>query len=251
MNSERETRLQIAITTIRRRWGADALRQAEDDIQPTTIAALPTGFPELDVALGIGGVPRGRITEVVGIPTSGMTTLALTLAARAQAEGATTVLVDTNWALDPDYAVRCGLNLNRLLLVRPRSGDVALEMVHDLVAGQGAELVVVGAPIAWPTDPAEMPKLELSLRRINRVLLRSNGVLVILTPLLLDSGTSGISSHHAAVRLLVERTGWLHEQDDIRGYPVRIMVLKNRFAPAGRTVTIEITFDDIVRGDGA
>ena len=135
MTPDKKPPLQSTLEAIRRRWGPDAVRQASAQ-RAAEPACLPTGFAALDRALALGGIPRGRITELVGAPTSGMTTLALTLIARAQQQGSQPVFIDLDHALDPAYAARCGVEVGPLLLARPRT--LAERARHRLRPGRRA-----------------------------------------------------------------------------------------------------------------
>src|SRR6185295_65360 len=131
------------IATVQRRWGTRALRLLRDTVEAP--AVLSTGFAELDGVLGIGGVPRRRITEVLGTPTSGMTTIALTLIAQAQAQGDLAGYIDLSKTFDAEYAALVGVDLAALLLVRPTSAADALEIMQALIGSGGVGVLIVDA----------------------------------------------------------------------------------------------------------
>jgi recombination protein RecA len=253
----RERRLATVVVNLQQRYGASAIQKASEMARAKPVFALSTSFPDLDAALGIGGLPRGRLTEFLGTPTSGIATLALKVTATAQAEGDTAAYIDLGYTFDPDYAARCGVNPARLLLVRPQSGSEALEIVYSLVAGGGVGVLVfdsVSHLLAESSSPQAMAAL---LPRLASALAGSACALVFLTPLYfgeatsLDNYPSGFAlPHYAAVRLLVEKEEWIRKRRDIRGYQARVTVLKNKLAAAGRSVTIAITFDGVVLGNG-
>src|SRR5512136_2494209 len=142
MGARKRKLLDMTVAAIQQRWGPQALRRWGQAPTRVEIPHVPTGFLALDNALGIGGVPRSRITEFLGVPTSGMATLALKVVARAQAMGDMTAYLDLGYTFDPDYAARCEVNLKHLLLVRPHTGDEALEILHSLVAGRGIGILI-------------------------------------------------------------------------------------------------------------
>jgi recombination protein RecA len=253
----RDRRLAMVVAAIQQRHGASALEKASEAARARPVSALATGFPDLDAALGIGGVPRGRLTEILGIPTSGMVTLALKIVASAQADGDTAAYIDLGYTFDPDYAARCGINPARLLLVRPHTGQEALEITHQLIASGGIGALVfdsVSQLLAESADPQAMPAV---LPRLSGALNGSPCAAIFLTPLYFGDAMSahnypsGFSlPNYAAVRLLIEKEQWIWKRRDIGGYQARVSVLKNKLAAAGRQVTISITFNGVVYGNG-
>jgi len=132
----------MTVQAIQKRWGPKAIHKLEAPAAKMEIPHIPTGFPALDQALGIGGIPRGRITEMLGAPTSGTTTRALELMAKAQEDKDSAAYLDLSYTFDPDYAVRCAVSLERLLLIRPHSGREALEITASPIAGRGIGVLV-------------------------------------------------------------------------------------------------------------
>src|SRR5215212_6279171 len=163
VNEDRTATLQQIITTIQRRWGVRALRRLSQLIDET-IAVIPTGFADLDRVLGIGGLPRGRITEFLGTPTSGMSTIVLTLLARAQARGDLAVYMDLSRTFDPEYATRIGIDLAALLLLRPPTASDALELIHAMVASGGVGVLVIDSLAVLQSEPRDAPLLAQALR---------------------------------------------------------------------------------------
>jgi recombination protein RecA len=256
VGSNKTRRLEMTVTTIQHRWGLKALQRLET---PPSAAAphIPTGFPPLDNTIGIGGIPRGRITEVLGAPTSGMATLALKIIARAQSDGDTVAYVDMGATFDPDYAARCGVNLDRVLLVRPPGGKEAVEIVHALIARGGAGALVLDAVPHLLAEPPAQRMIASILRRLTGVLAGSACAPIFLTPLHFGDAASTHNypsgfdlPHHAAVRLLIEKERWLQKRRDIVGYQAKVSVLKNVFGPSGKNVSIEINFHGVVLGNG-
>jgi recombination protein RecA len=252
---KRQRQLDMAVAAIRLRYGPQALIKGKPPTTTTGAAVphIPTGFPPLDRALGIGGLPRGKISELVGPATSGKTTLALKFLAQAQADGGQVGYIDQARYFDPDYAHRCDLDLSRLLVGRPYDLREALAMTESLGRSGSLSALVFDADaldFLW-TDPEATPQLAAFLDRLPAPLARSGMVFLLLheSPTGRSPALSALA-HYATVRLQVVRERWLRRHGDIRGYKARVEVLKNRLGPAGRTVTIAIEFDGTVRGNG-
>jgi len=241
----------MTVAAVQRRWGQKALRKLEASITTARIPYIPTGFPALDQALGIGGLAKGRVSELLGPATSGKTTLALKFLAQAQADGGSVGYVDHARFFDPDYAHRCGVDLSRLLIVSPYDLPEALAMTEALVESSGLSALVFDGQDALWNDADATQLFAAYLDRLAAPLARSGTVALFLhAPL--TTGSPGLSAlaHHAAVRLRVVRERWLSRHGDIRGYEVKVEVLKNRLGPAGRAVTITVEFNGTVRGNG-
>lgn len=255
----KKKRLEAAVAAIQMRWGTKALRQG---VQVTPVSAMmthiPTGFSALDGALaGIGGIPRNRITELLGTPTSGMVTLALKIIAQAQSQGDTAVYVDLATTFDPDYAARCEVDLSHLLVIRPANAVKALEIIHTLVAQRSTGIIVFANVSSLFFNHPSPSALSAALRQIPAALAPSNCALLFLTPLQINSPMSrdnypnGFAlPHFASVRLHLKKEKWLQKRNDVRGYQAQVKVLKNKLGPAGRSAKISITFNGVVRGDG-
>lgn len=255
---KRKQRLEATIAAIKRRWGPDAIRRLEQ--RTAGFPHISTAFPDLDNALaGISGVPRGRMTEILGQPTSGMTTLALKILANAQMEGDTAAYLDLGQTFDPDYAARCEVDLDRLLLVRPQNGLEALEIVHALVASRGLGVLVFDDVSHLLAEPARAQAMAALLHQIPPILAQSPCALIFLTPLKFGDAMSWANyppgfavPHYATVRLLIQRERWLGKGRDTLGggYQAQARILKNKLGPAGQRVKIAVTFNGVVRGDG-
>lgn len=245
MSSDQE-KLEFTLSNIRRVWGTQAIVPLSEK-QTAALPHIPTGFSALDSALGIGGLPRGRITELVGVPTSGMATLALKTIANAQAKGGTAVYLDTARTFDPDYAHRCGVELRQLLLIHPYTPQQAIAMLPDFINKGGVAIFIVDVPL---TDP--LPALSRTLGRLLAPLSKTDCALLFLTTLLPTNNKSpetAVLSHFASVRLQLQKSRWLYQRGDVGGYEATVHILKNKFHPSGQRINISITFNGTVQGD--
>jgi recombination protein RecA len=250
----KKRKLEMAVASIHRRFGPWSLVKGR---LPTAASAtsstphIPTGFPALDRALGIGGLPKGRVIELLGLATSGKTTLALKFLVQAQAGGKQVGYIDQARYLDPDYGHRCGLDLSRLLVGTPYDLREALAMTEALARSGGLSALVFDALDLFWTDPDAARHLVALLDRLAAPLARSGMIL-----LFLHATTAGRSpalsalAHYATMRLQVVRERWLRCHGDIKGYEARVEVLKNRLGPTGRAAAIAIQFNGTVRGNG-
>ena len=250
MNHDRSAALQQIITAIQRRWGVRALRRFG---QPTSdaVAVIPTGFDDLNRVLGIGGIPRGRITEFLGTPTSGMSTIVLTLLARAQAHGDIAVYMDLSRTFDPEYAANVGIDLAALLLLRPPTAVEALELIQAMVASGGVGLLVVDSLAVLQSEPRDAPLLSQALRVLTGPLAASPCALIALTvlpysPAMTRSFAFGGSllGHAASIRLHVAREDWLPTGLGLPGSAACLTVLKHRLAAPDGQARVLIHFDD-------
>jgi recombination protein RecA len=254
LNSKKRKRLDKVVSAIQLRWGSKALQQGQQ-ARPA-VAAIPTSFPALDQALGLGGIPRHSLTEILGAPTSGLRTLALKIMAQAQTQKDNAAYIDLHDTFDPDYAQRCGVNLDRLLLARPSSGSEALGITQSLVASRGVGVLVFDTASHLLADPSSLQTLSAALRQFPRLLSQSPCALIFLTPLPLGTGQSPpyagseALAHTATVRLLLKKEQWLQKRGFVYGYRAQVEVVRNRLGKAGRTARISITFNGVVKGDG-
>jgi recombination protein RecA len=231
------------LAELQARWGARIVRPLRQQETHT----LPTGFPALDRLLGRGGLPRGYVTEISGRPTSGMATVALRLMAQAQQRDRRQQVgfVDLSRTFDAEYALRCGLDLERLILIHPPSLPAAFPLLQD-IARSGSLTVVVSE-----TPPRLFRHLDDALGQITGRLRQTRNILLFLTtlppdrPATMDSYPAASPlPHHAAVRLLIQRERWLYSQRDINGYRAQVLLVKSKFGRAGQRARLEITFDD-------
>jgi recombination protein RecA len=248
MDTDRAATLQSLIAGLRKRWGNRAARLGTE---AETIRTIPSGFTELDAALGIGGVPRGRLTEILGSPTSGATTIALTLLASAQAHGDLVGYIDLSRTFDTAYAAAVGVDLTTLLLARPRTAADALELILALVGSEGVGVLVVESLALFQSVPHDALLLDQALRALTGPLAASPCALLALTPLpygpemvrALAFGGSALA-HTAALRLHVAREAWLDAEQGPPGCAARVTVLKHRLGSPDGQAQVLISFDD-------
>ena len=256
---EKKRQLEKTVSELQDRWGRQSIKRLKD--HKLDVAHLSTGFANLDQILGIGGLPSGRISEIIGRPTSGVTTLALHVAANFQGTGGTVLYFDHSHTFDAEYAVNCGVELEQLVLIRPHDLHQAAEILLDLVIGGGRKLIVFETTLSELSQPQAVQKLSTTLDQLIAPLGHSGSTLMFLT-LLPSFSSNEISSsksdefppiesdkpgdhfsslsHYASVRLELQRSEWLYKGQEIKGYRSKVEVKKNKVAPAGKVCTISI-----------
>jgi recombination protein RecA len=260
--------LHAALAEVDRRVGAGVAFNPDPDHQPPP-AAIPTGSPDLDAALGVGGIPRGRITEVYGPEGAGKTTLALSVIARAQQAGGTACFIDTEHALDLAWATTLGVDLERLVLCRPEYGEQALQVAEVLIGSGSLDVLVVDSIAAL------VPRVELegemgqrhagvqanllsqALRKLCGPIARADTAVVTNqlrqragapgTPLYTSGGRA--LGYYASVRLDLRPLGPIRDGGQIVGSRIRVVVLKNKVAPAWQTAELEVRNDRGLLGE--
>ncbi len=251
-----------AIRDIRKRYGDGAIMRLGD--QPARVDAISTGSPALDIALGVGGVPRGRVTEIYGPESSGKTTLCQHIIAEAQRRGEATAFIDLEHALDTSYAAHCGVDVDQLYISQPDTGEQAMEIVEAMVRG-GAAVVVVDS-VAALTPRAEVEGemgdahcglqarlISQAMRKLAGPLRQNNTALVFTTQLRQrlgvmfgnpESDVGGYAlRHHASVRLEVRRVEAIKEEGEVIGSRVRATVKKSKVSPPYKTAEFDILYD--------
>jgi recombination protein RecA len=241
--------LEQVISALQERWGADIIGRPPAD-SARGIPHIPTGFAALDDILGSGGIPRGRISELLGVPTSGMATVALRVLANVQAGGGTAVYVDLERTFDPDYARRCGVIVDQLTLVHPHDAGQALAMLPDFFSDGAIDLLLFDMPARLQEEPDLTRRLSSALGRLLASLSKNAGTLLFLTSLAPAQETAvsypqgAALPHFATLRLLLHKEQWLYKQRDVVGYEAQVLVIKNKLAAPGVQVRITITFND-------
>ncbi|MCS7236454.1 MAG: recombinase RecA [Armatimonadota bacterium] len=262
--TERQKALELALAQIERQFGKGSIMKLGEASQRLAVDVIPTGALSLDVALGVGGIPRGRVVEIYGPESSGKTTLGYHIIAEAQREGGVAAFIDAEHALDPNYARALGVNLDELLISQPDSGEQALEIAETLVRSGAVDVIVVDSVAAL------VPRAELegdmgdahvglqarlmsqALRKLVGAINRSRCVVVFINQIREKVGvmfgnpevtTGGRAlKFYASVRMEIRRTEHIKSGEEIKGMRARVKVVKNKLAPPFREAEVEIYY---------